>query len=328
MDHHNLCNINEACFFCNMRSSCLRLRQTREKGPKGLQVKEFVCQLSQYDSKLGWNWKTNIDDVPKFIEKTLELMMKSGQDIRHHFAMPSNTQNHNGKGKDGFIFRFNVDSNQDGEQTLSIEDMINELIMEDKSKLKNKFHDLSDKCFIIHFSKPTSIRLQDGVQFNEYRIQYRSHMEKKEGYVESCYFRFDNQMYTQGEDGLIFESSFGAHQGVTMLSIYLSKNQGMLLMKNVEDFIYGKETLLRLSRQYLKVVEPEKFMEKHQKSKEYDQIRDKTPARKEMHRNIDNVRNKKPERKSQKQNNDEVRDKTPKRREMHQNIDKVRDKLP
>ena len=43
-------------------------------------------------------------------------------------------------------------------------------------------------------------------------------------------------------------------------------------MKNVEDFIYGKETLLRLSRQYLKVLDPAKFVDKHQKSKEYDKI--------------------------------------------------------
>merc|ERR1712208_234011 len=141
-----------------------------------------------------------------------------------------------------------------------------------------------------------------------------------------CYFRFDNKMYTQGEDGLIFESSFGAHQGVTMLSVHLSSNQGMLLMKNVEDFIYDKETLLRLSRQYLKVLDPAKFMDKHQKSKEYDTLRDKTPARKEMHRNIDNVRNKKSERILQKQNVDEVRDKTPKRKEMHQNNDNVRNR--
>merc|ERR1712208_259051 len=158
-----------------------------------------------------------------------------------------------------------------------------------------------------------------------------------------CYFRFDNKMYTQGEDGLIFESSFGAHQGVTLLSVHLSRNQGMLLMKNVEDFIYDKETLLRLSRQYLKVLDPAKFMDKHQKSKEYDKLRDKTPARKEMHQNIDevrdktpqrkemhqnidNVRNRKSERISQKQNVDEVRDKDPKRKEMHQNIDNVRNK--
>ena len=125
MDHHLLCNMDQACFFCNMRSSCLRLRQTREKGPKGLQLKEFVSHLSQYDSKLGWNWKTKMDDVPKFIEKTLELMMKSGPDIRSHFAMPLNTQHHNEEGKDGFIIRVNLDSNQDGEQTLSIEEILN-----------------------------------------------------------------------------------------------------------------------------------------------------------------------------------------------------------
>ena len=94
--------------------------------------------------------------------------------------------------------------------------------MEDENKLKNQFHDLSDKCFIIHFSKPTSIRLQDGLQFNEYKIQYRSHMEKKEGYVESCYFRFDNQIYTQSSNDSIYQSKFGIHENVTMICISLS----------------------------------------------------------------------------------------------------------
>ena len=35
-DYHELCSKDQNCFFCNMRSSCLRLRQMREKGPRSL----------------------------------------------------------------------------------------------------------------------------------------------------------------------------------------------------------------------------------------------------------------------------------------------------
>ena len=39
---HFLCDSNQSCFFCNMRSSCLRIRQERVNGPKCLHVNEFT----------------------------------------------------------------------------------------------------------------------------------------------------------------------------------------------------------------------------------------------------------------------------------------------
>ena len=50
---HTLCSLNQNCFFCNIRSSCLRLRQERRTGPRCLKVNEFTCQLNQY----GPNWR-------------------------------------------------------------------------------------------------------------------------------------------------------------------------------------------------------------------------------------------------------------------------------
>ena len=57
-----------------MRSSCLRLRRERVKGPKSIQLNEFANQLNQYDSVLNWNWKENGTDLASFIGSTLKLI--------------------------------------------------------------------------------------------------------------------------------------------------------------------------------------------------------------------------------------------------------------
>ena len=75
-DSHWLCTINQACFFCYMRSSCLRLRATRGRGPKSLKLIEFTSQLNQYQSLLGWNWRESATDMVKFIENTMRLIHK------------------------------------------------------------------------------------------------------------------------------------------------------------------------------------------------------------------------------------------------------------
>ena len=56
------------CFFCNLRSSCLRLSVKRTKGPKNLKLVEFISQLVHYQD-LDWNWRSDGDDLVGFIEK-------------------------------------------------------------------------------------------------------------------------------------------------------------------------------------------------------------------------------------------------------------------
>ena len=71
-----------------MRSSCLRLRATRGRGPKSLRLIEFTSQLNQYQSMLGWNWMENLTDLPKFIENTLKLLDKHENRISECFRIP------------------------------------------------------------------------------------------------------------------------------------------------------------------------------------------------------------------------------------------------
>ena len=50
---HSLCEMEKGCFYCHMRSSCVRIHQEREKGPKSLKVNEFTTQLYHF----GSNWR-------------------------------------------------------------------------------------------------------------------------------------------------------------------------------------------------------------------------------------------------------------------------------
>ena len=92
---------------------------------------------------------------------------------------------------------------------------------------------------------------------------YKSHLETRKGSSECSFFRYNNQMYSQSTDDFIHQSKFGIHKNVKMLTVFFSDNQQMLIMDDVDNYIYGKAVQLKLHKQYLKVLAPEK----HQKSR-------------------------------------------------------------
>ena len=78
---HELCDFNSKhkelnCYFCHLRSSCLRLGAERKKGPKSIKVYEFVYQLWQYE-KLSWDWSTQKKRHSKLHLKFIEIIEKS-----------------------------------------------------------------------------------------------------------------------------------------------------------------------------------------------------------------------------------------------------------
>ena len=89
---HKICllkPLSENCFFCHMRSSCLRLCTSRGRGPKSWKTIEFICQLPQYQSQLGWNWQENFADLPTFVENTLKLLDKQESNTSELFGIPA-----------------------------------------------------------------------------------------------------------------------------------------------------------------------------------------------------------------------------------------------
>ena len=77
LKEHKICDqklSGENCFFCHMRSSCLRLNASRGRGPKGLKISEFSSELDQYQSLLGWNWRHDVQNLPTLVKSTLKLL--------------------------------------------------------------------------------------------------------------------------------------------------------------------------------------------------------------------------------------------------------------
>jgi len=62
---HKLCWLDEECFFCNLRSMFLRLRQERIKGPFLLKLNEFVCSISKYEEILEYSFMDNLLQIEK-----------------------------------------------------------------------------------------------------------------------------------------------------------------------------------------------------------------------------------------------------------------------
>ena len=85
---HQICDLNKNCLFCNMRSSCLRLRRERNTGPKSLKVNEFTSQLFHF----GDDWRSFSLDLKRFIEVTVNLLIKCDIKISEKFLKLPVTQ--------------------------------------------------------------------------------------------------------------------------------------------------------------------------------------------------------------------------------------------
>ena len=81
---HALCPFDKDksnCFFCLMRSTCLRINTPRTTGPKSLKIVEFVSQLSKYQEVFNWDWIEDLSDMTALIENTIQLLISSETSI-------------------------------------------------------------------------------------------------------------------------------------------------------------------------------------------------------------------------------------------------------
>ena len=160
---HDLCSTGN-CFFCHMRSTCLRLDARRGRGPKGLKLVEFISQLNQYQSKLGWNWKESPTDLPVFIENTIKLLGKHERQINDVFQFPilqcqrcKKTRNTTNQ----LVYEVNTSALKSGTKDVILKMLIDALIPE---KNLNQcchehmlFNDPYEKCVILKLSHPINL---------------------------------------------------------------------------------------------------------------------------------------------------------------------------
>ena len=73
-DKHSLCAVEDSCFFCNIRSSILRVNETRVKGPLSLKIYEFISQVGKYEEFFNSILINNLLNIEECIEWTLKLI--------------------------------------------------------------------------------------------------------------------------------------------------------------------------------------------------------------------------------------------------------------
>ena len=123
-------------------------------------------------------------------------------------------------------------------------------------------------CIIIKLSQPSQINISKEEYFQARKILYRSHLEEIGEMKQQAFFRWNNQMHTQGTDSMIYRTDFGLHENVTMVSVTLASKDGVQVAHEVDDFIYGKHIQLKLSKTYMKNLNRDKYELKQQLIKE------------------------------------------------------------
>ena len=81
---HCFCDMNTSCFFCHMRSCCIRLRSRGQKGPRALKPYECLSQLDQFKQMFGVDWRDISGNILTFVNETLKLLNRGNSNIKDH----------------------------------------------------------------------------------------------------------------------------------------------------------------------------------------------------------------------------------------------------
>ena len=303
---HKLCSTSDGnCFFCHMRSSCLRLRATRGRGPKSLKLIEFTSQLTKYQSVLGWNWRENIADLPSFVQKTLQLLDKHESKTFDLFEIPD-LQCQKCKKIIKFADKqiFDVDTSSFQSETKEIN---LKLLMEFLFKTKNldkccsrnlNFNNKFEKCVILRFSHAVSVNIAKKENLYGRRIKIISLINQMANIEENMYdtnFKLNDKMYCQNSKDEICKSD-GTNVKIKLMAFLVTKPEKNTEELDMQHFIFDTKLQKQLYKQYDSVLSPEKYLQTKLLEKEYELERSKDQERIEYRRKIDQARDITPKR--------------------------------
>ena len=327
---HTLCWLDEECFFCNLRSMFLRLRQERIKGPYLLKLNEFICSISKYEEVLDYTLMNNLLEIEQNIEHTFKLIFlyrKSSPFFSTSQIYCTNCL----RGLDKYVLNVVLEECHRS-KTLTLDELLRLSIETLKKKRsccqdKMKLEYFEDKYVTVNLSCVSSIDIQDINNISGYQISYRSHIEMKYLVGEQTFFRFDGQVYTQKDDR-IFKSCFGVHKYVKIVAFYITKTLSTIDVHNAENFIYDKAAQLKLHKRYLKFINPDRFEEQKKIIREKDIARNQHPKRKLEQIEVNRKRNITESRIASKKEADKKRNANPSRIQAKNDFDRKRNETP
>ena len=215
----------ELLFFCNLRSSFLRLSAERKKGPKSLKLYEFVFQLFRYE-KLHWNWQLQKHDVAVFIANTMKLLRRDENSISSAFNPLSGSCQDCKETvliKAKYIHEMN--SVKLKEEYVCMTEIVVKLCEPYSSQCcSNSMRLLNSpvKSLVILFSHPVDINIFPSKNLWGKRLKYLSHISEVsyDEHVKYCtFFQQGESMFYQNNIGEICQFPFGIHRNVKILSM-------------------------------------------------------------------------------------------------------------
>ena len=316
-NNHPICKYdqNKNCFFCHLRSSCQRLNSKRTRGPRSLKLVEFTSQLNQYQDYLGWNWRTNISDLDKFIHNSLKLLDKDEDKIASLIGFPEGQCQQCLKCNPvSNKLSYKVETGHLEQGITSIKDLLRHLILDkgnneccfESMKLNNS----EERIVIFTFSHPVNIKTSPFEEMWGGIFKYISHTDQTE--KSNCsYFKNEDKILYQNSNGDICQSNLNIHRNVSNLAFSVHFNERKLEV--IENLVYDGKIQLYLRKHYLSVLCPEKHQERKEREKNYENVRSRDESRQAYKRSIDQVRDKSETRKA--------RDQTSERKKRHTNFD-------
>ena len=193
---HWMCSQKQRCFFCYIRSSCLRLRKERKRGPKNIQLNEYANQLDQYMTILNWDCLENLSDFPIFIENTLRLI-HTRENISPFFHTEDPNCNNCKHSSESIIIKIENVKLVESDEALEMKDLIEMALLKRNQNQKCchkmiTYDNLEDLCIIVQLSHADSVNIIDGEKFHGSEVLYRSHSEIHEVIENQAFFRYDN----------------------------------------------------------------------------------------------------------------------------------------
>ena len=335
---HALCIFDKDksnCFFCLMRSTCLRINTPRLTGPKSLKIVEFVSQLSKYEEAFNWDWIDDVSDMTALIENTIKLLISSETSVFDNFVLQKHCKQcescHSFSKK--LVFDLQLDGTEK-EKVFSLHEIMLMLIKDTCKNCQKKIAKHSG-FVILRFSHPAKVKIDDNdILFMEQRINHVSHITEEIYVGPKGYFKIDEDIFFQDDSGNICQTYSEFQSDVR----YLALSFGTYIGQKDNTVVYGQKELKYLDKQYLKIIDPKQHKERLQKQKEYEQTEERKRKRKAIDKKRDQTEKRKQreksearkqreqtkERKTKRKAIDKKREQTEARKNMHQAIDKAR----
>ena len=293
---HALCIFDKDksnCFFCLMRSTCVRINTPRTTGPKSLKIVEFVSQLSKYQEVFNWDWIKDVSDMTTLIENTIKLLITSETSVLDNFVLQKHCKQcencHFFSKKLVFDLRLEATTK---EKVFSLNEIVLMLI---NNACENCQKELAKQSgfVILRFSHSAKVKIENHIILMEQRISHVSHITEEIYVGLKSYFTIEEDIFSQDGSGNICSTYSEVYSNVR----YLALSFGSRIGQEDNRVVYGQKELKYLDKQYLKIIDPKHHNERLHKQKEYDKNRDQTEERKTMHKAIDKRRDQTEERK-------------------------------